>query len=48
MLVVKVLNLLSIKRRSRSLILRDEIITLINKRNIIALINIDNKKVFVS
>ena len=47
MLVVKVLDLLFIKRRSHSLVLRDEIITSINKRDIIVLINIDSEKVFV-
>ena len=47
MLIAKVLSVLFIKRRSRSLILRDKIITSKDKREIIALINIDNKKIFI-
>ena len=48
MFIVIILNTLFIKRRSHFLILRDEIITLNSKREIIALINIDNEKIFIS
>ena len=46
--VVITLNTSFIKRRSRFLILRDEIITLNDKCEMIVLINIDNKKIFIS
>ena len=48
MFIVITLNTLFIKRRFRFLILKDEIITLSDKREIIILINIDNKKFFIS
>ena len=48
MLIAKVLDLILIKRRSRSLVLRDKIIILSNKRDIIALMNIDDEEIFVS
>lgn len=48
MLVVIALNTLFIKLRFRFLLLKDEIITLNNKREIIALANIDNEKIFIS
>ena len=48
MLVAEVLSVLSIKRRSRSLILRDEIITSKDKREIIVLINTKGEKIFIS
>ena len=37
-----------IKRRSRSLLLKNEIITLNDKREMIVLMNIDNEKIFIS
>ena len=48
MFIIIILNTLFIKRRSHFLILRDEIITLNNKRKIIILININNEKIFIS
>ena len=48
MFAIITLNTLFIKRRSRFLLLKNKIITLNNKREIIALINIDNKFFFVS
>ena len=48
MLIAKVLSVLSIKRRFRSLILRDKIIILRDKYEIIVLINIDNEEIFIS
>ena len=48
MLVVNVLNLTFIKRRIRFLILKDEIFTQRDKHEIIILININNKKIFIS
>ena len=48
MLIAKVLDVLLIKRRSRSLILRGEIITSKDKREIIALVNIDDEEIFIS
>ena len=46
--VVITLNTLFIKQRSRFLILKNEIITLNNKRKMIVLMNIDNEKIFIS
>ena len=48
MFIIIILNTSFIKRRFRFLILKDEIITLNNKREIIILINIDNEKIFIS
>ena len=48
MFIVITLNTLFIKRQFRFLILKNEIITLNNKREIIILINIDNEKIFIS
>ena len=48
MLIVIALNTLFIKRRFRSLLLKNEIITLNDKCEIIVLINIDNEKIFIS
>ena len=48
MFAVIILNTLFIKRRSRFLLLKNKIITLNNKREIITLININNEKNFVS
>ena len=48
MLVVDALDLTSIKRRVRSLMLKDEIFTQQNKHEIIILININNEKIFIS
>ena len=48
MFVIITLSILFIKRRSRFLILKNEIIILNNKREIIILINIDNEKIFIS
>ena len=48
MFIIITLNTLFIKRRSRFLILKNEIIILNNKREIIILINIDNEKIFIS
>ena len=48
MLVVDALNLTFIKRRVRSLMLKNEIFTQRNKYEIIILININNEKIFVS
>ena len=47
MFIVIILNTLFIKRRSRSLILKNEIITLNNKREIIVLMNINNETFFI-
>ena len=47
MFIVIILNLFFIKRRFRFLLLKNKIITLNNKREIIILINIDNKKKFI-
>ena len=46
--VITILNTIFIKRRFRFLLLKNEIIMLNNKREIIALINIDNKKKTIS
>ena len=46
--IVIILNTSFIKRRSRFLLLKNEIIILNNKREMIVLINIDNKKIFIS
>ena len=48
MLIVITLNTLFIQQRSRFLLLKNEIIILNNNREIIALINIDNEKIFIS
>ena len=48
MLVVDALNLTFIKRRIRSLMLKNEIFTQRNKHEMIALININNEKIFIS
>ena len=48
MFIVIILNMLFIKRRPRFLILKNEIITLNDKREMIVLINIDNEKIFMS
>ena len=47
-LIIIILNTLFIKRRSRSLLLKNEIITLNNKREMIILMNINNEKIFIS
>ena len=46
--IIIILNILFIKRRFHFLILKNKIITLNNKREIIILININNKKFFIS
>ena len=48
MLVVNVLSLTFIKRRVRSLMLKNEIFTQRNKYEMIILININNEKIFIS
>ena len=48
MFIVITLNILFIKRWFHFLILKNKIITLNNKREIIILINIDNEKIFIS
>lgn len=48
MLVAEALDVLSIKRRPRSLILRGEIITPKDKREITVLVDIDGEEIFVS
>ena len=48
MLVVDALNLTSIKRRVRSLMLKNEIFTQRDKHEMIVLINTNNEKIFVS
>ena len=48
MFIIITLNILFIKRRSRFLILKNEIIISNNKREIIILTNIDNEKIFIS
>ena len=48
MLAATALNISFIKRRSRFLILKNEIIILNNKRKIIALMDINNEKIFIS
>ena len=48
MLVVDALNLISIKRRIRFLMLKNEIFTQRNKYEMIILININDKKIFMS
>ena len=48
MLVVGVLSLIFIKRRIRSLILKNEIFTQRDKHEVITLININNEKIFIS
>ena len=48
MFIIITLNTSFIKRRPRFLILKNEIIISNNKRKIIVLINIDNKKIFIS
>ena len=48
MLIVDALNLIFIKRRIRFLMLKSEIFTQRNKHEMIILININNKKIFVS
>ena len=48
MLVIIILNTLFIKRQSRFLILKNEIIISNNKREMITLMNINNEKIFVS
>ena len=48
MFIIIILNTLFIKQRPRFLILKNEIIILNNKREITALMNIDNKKIFIS
>ena len=48
MLAAEALDVLSIKRRSRSLVLRGEIITPRDKREITALVNIDSEEIFIS
>ena len=46
--IVITLNISFIKQRSRFLILKDEIIMLNDKREIIILMNINNEKIFIS
>ena len=48
MLIIITLNTSFIKRRSRFLLLKDEIIMLNNKREMIILMNIDNEEIFMS
>ena len=48
MLVVDALNLISITRRIRFLILKNEIFTQRSKHEMIILININNEKIFIS
>ena len=46
--IVNALNLTFIKRRVRFLMLKNEIFTQRNKHEMIALININNEKIFIS
>ena len=48
MFIVDALNLTSIKRRVRSLMLKNEIFTQRDKYEMITLININNEKIFIS
>ena len=48
MFIVDALNLTFIKRRIRSLMLKNEIFTQRSKHEMIALININNEKIFMS